>query len=511
MALLALAPLVIDDPTENMRKQTIRPFTRRGVQRAVQGFFAQHFGVQDVRNAVTGLETREGLEQNAPRACLADTGLTHEHHTMRYLQDPMQLHHLVEPSAAGREVLGAAFSFDSGFQRVQRWRGRTHVGEHVRHQLGQQRCIGRDEPRWHRFQHTLHNSRSLIVTALHVRCSHEHSFESAQPKVVVRCVTQLLGTQLKEQHHLACERAGGRKAMHTQENVHDVLGIRLRHGDATKELDEVVWQMRAARVRRVHRDKDARRWLDRHAWTEVSLRGRRERVLNRLNLLRDARQHMLVEPIKLVKAAPGTDAAQPHKEAAHRTQIELRVAIKYQHKAPEFGAQCLDRLRLARTSRTKRRTATPGCQRMCQRHEARCRERCLHEPLLQAEDLEAIFKRSMRQADDDASPLLHVVSQLLLPCILGQRALRHGLVVRQQQHELLGLHAYMGRRYRHLALDVEQRPNGGVHARHTVLAHRALNAARPMNLAREHKELRGRTLQPRRHGRHITHKRLQRR
>ena len=373
---------------------------------------------------------------------------------MRYLQDAVQLQHLVEPRAAGREVLSAAFSFDGGFQRVQRWRGRTHVGEHVRYQLRQQRRIGRDEPRWYRFQHALHNRRSLIVTTRHVRCPHEHSFESAQPKVIVRRVTQLLGAQLKQQHHFARERAGGRKAMHTQQNVHNVLSIRLRHGDASKQLDEVVWQMRAARVRRVHRHKDARRWLDRHAWTEVRLRGRCERVLNRLDLLRDARQHMLVEAIKLVKAAPGTDAAQPHKEAAHRTQIKLRVAIKYQHKAPQFGAECLDRLRLARTCRAKRRTATPRCQRVRQRHEARGRERRLHEPLLQAEDLEAIVKRSMRHADDDASPLLHVVPQLLLPCILGERALCHGLVVRQQEHELLGLPAYMRRRYRHLTLHV---------------------------------------------------------
>ena len=91
---------------------------------------------------------------------------------------------------------------------------------------------------------------------------------------------------------------------------------------------------------------------------------------------------MLVKSVEFVEAAPGTHAAQSHKEASHRTQIKLRVAVEYEDKSAQLGAQRLDCLGLARACGSKWSAATSRRKCMCECGVARCCQGCLYKPLL---------------------------------------------------------------------------------------------------------------------------------
>lgn len=60
--------------------------------------------------------------------------------------------------------------------------------------------------------------------------------------------------------------------------------------------------------------------------------------LYRLYLPADRRQHVLRQPVELIKAAPGAGEQQAGEDAAHRGGVEFAVAIEHQDLGGTGGA-----------------------------------------------------------------------------------------------------------------------------------------------------------------------------
>ena len=84
VALLALATLILDNPPQNVGKEAVCPLARCGIERAIQRFFAEHFRLKHVCDAIAlaVLETTERCEEDAPRTRLTNASVADEHDTM---------------------------------------------------------------------------------------------------------------------------------------------------------------------------------------------------------------------------------------------------------------------------------------------------------------------------------------------------------------------------------------------------------------------------------------------
>ena len=79
--------------------------------------------------------------------------------------------------------------------------------------------------------------------------------------------------------------------------------------------------------------------------------------MNRLNLLRDGRQHPLLQTIELVEATPRADLTQADEDAAHGLEVEGLVAVEDEDESAELVAQSFHGFGLSRSGGTERRTA----------------------------------------------------------------------------------------------------------------------------------------------------------
>ena len=261
----------------------------------------------------------------------------------------------------------------------------------------------------------------------------------------MRCAAQLLAEQAEEEHHLGRERSRGAEALRKEEHLCNEPLVRAGHRRAAEQGAQVVWQARAAGVRRVHGDKHAGVLVHVEcAPHELDGRAGREPLLDRLYLLRDAAEHALLEPVELVKAAKRTDAAYAEEQAAHRLEVKLPVAVEDEHEAAERGAERLDGLGLARARGPEALAETARAQRLGERKEHGGGQRRLYEALRRAEILEPVGERGVRQAHADAlrgrRRRIEVVAQLREP-----RERRGGRCVRVAEvHEHLALVRQLG-------------------------------------------------------------------
>ena len=90
------------------------------------------------------------------------------------------------------------------------------------------------------------------------------------------------------------------------------------HSAGSEESLEVIGQLSATRITRVHGDVHVTVGIDLHvgALEEEALHSRTLGAVNRENLLSDHRQHLHVDAVELVEAAP-TAARQPLEELGH--------------------------------------------------------------------------------------------------------------------------------------------------------------------------------------------------
>eukprot|EP00965_Chrysotila_dentata_P256125 6212443-Pleurochrysis_carterae.AAC.1 len=144
------------------------------------------------------------------------------------------------------------------------------------------------------------------VGALELPGHDEHALDGAHAKVVVVLLGQLLRRELVELRHLVGQALGLAKALRKEHNLGDEAVVGHHHGHGAEERLEVVGQLGAAGVARVHRDEDAVVGVERNlaALEEEPLRLHLARLLDGQNLLRNHREHLNVDPVELVEASP---------------------------------------------------------------------------------------------------------------------------------------------------------------------------------------------------------------
>jgi hypothetical protein len=99
-----------------MGKETIIPFSRSGVKSTVERFFIDGLGIDDVWNTFDTVYPLESGEQDLPCLGLTGTRRSHQHKTMRYILDLIELNDFIDPFIAGDQVLLLANLFHHGGQ-----------------------------------------------------------------------------------------------------------------------------------------------------------------------------------------------------------------------------------------------------------------------------------------------------------------------------------------------------------------------------------------------------------
>lgn len=159
--------------------------------------------------------------------------------------------------------------------------------------------------------------------------------------------------------------------------------------------------------------------------------------LDRLDLLRNRRQHALFQSIELVETSPGTDLAQTDKDAAHRLEVERFVAVEDQHETAQLMAQGFDGLRFTGAGRSEWRTAQSCLERLGHRQIAAIGQRRLDQSVLNAQILEPVEEPCVRHVNgqllqDIALTWVKVESHLAQPFerlgighVIGDQASSH--------------------------------------------------------------------------------------
>ena len=151
----------------------------------------------------------------------------------------------------------------------------------------------------------------LDFLTLHIASHDKHILERVQAEIVVTLRGQLLATQGKEGHDLVGKHFGIPKTLRVEHHLSNEHFIWLRHGQTAEKLLQIVRQIRASRIARIHGDEDGHVWIDSDLFANhLYFETRRvfhvlQCLLDRLNLLGDGREHALLKTIELVETTPG--------------------------------------------------------------------------------------------------------------------------------------------------------------------------------------------------------------
>ena len=78
----------------------------------------------------------------------------------------------------------------------------------------------------------------------------------------------MLSDSLEKRDDLVGEDLGRAEALRVQHDLGDELTVGLGHGQAPEQLLQVVWEVRPARVARVHGDEDGHVWAHLHLFVQ---------------------------------------------------------------------------------------------------------------------------------------------------------------------------------------------------------------------------------------------------
>ena len=134
------------------------------------------------------------------------------------------------------------------------------------------------------------------------------------------------------------------------------------------------------------------------------------------HLLRHHREHLEVDAVELVEAAPAAALREALVDGAHDAVVHLVAAVEDHRVLAERVAHVLGRLGLAGARGAGGRATEAHAERLAQRNVAAVGERRDHEALLDAEVLVAVVKVDVGDGDQrDVLVVLEVEARLLLP------------------------------------------------------------------------------------------------
>ena len=235
---------------------------------------------------------------------------------------------------------------------------------------------------------------------------------------------ELLLAQPVEHVELLAADLVGRVAAARQLDGHDDLPVGHHHRHAAEERLEVLGQLLPAGVARVHRDEEA------DILVKVDLVPVREDKAQLLlldgakhagHLLRRHGEHLEVDPVELVEAAPAARHGEALVDAAERAVVHLVGAVGHDAVLAERARHVLDGLRLARAGGAGGRAAEEHAERLRERDVAAVGERRDDEPVLDAEVLARVLEAHVGHGDLALVEVGAVVeARLLLPLeVLG--------------------------------------------------------------------------------------------
>lgn len=182
------------------------------------------------------------------------------------------------------------------------------------------------------------------------------------------------------------------EAVRVQSVFRDERVIGHHHRHRAEERLQVVRQLGAAGVARIHRDEDRAGGIevDLGALEDHLLGAGVDRALNREYLLRDDRQDLQVDAIELVEAGPGAARGEALEELAERDVVETLRAVEHHALLRHGLREVLRGLRLAGAGRSLGRAAEVQAQSAEESAVAAVRQRRDHQARRVAEVLVAV-------------------------------------------------------------------------------------------------------------------------
>jgi hypothetical protein len=335
-------------------------------------------------------------------------------------------HHVAAAAAAALRTVATAVHGAAG--------ARGHAREQVRQQRQEERHILRHElGEVHVAERAVHQLAlgGLEVGALDLAGGAQHGEDVAQAEVVVALVGQLLLGRGVQHEELLREPLVLVVPHRAQLDRHDHQPVRHHHRDRAEEALEVLRQLLAAGVARVHGDEEAAHGQQRDgAAVARELELRRAGllgVLDREDLLRHHGEHRQLDAVELVEAAPQAALAQALEDLGAVGELLLVRAVGDHDVQPQRAPQVLDGLRFARAGRPGGRAAEAHAQRLRQRDVAAVRQRRDDEPLLAAQVLELVLEVHVRDRHHRLGGVPRAAaSRVDLPAALGRVAVAVG-------------------------------------------------------------------------------------
>ena len=199
--------------------------------------------------------------------------------------------------------------------------------EEVRQDAVEERQVVREEFRHVHVLQRAEQQRLLVLLrrrALQVARGRDDGLDGAHAVVVVVLAAELLGAQPERRDHLLRALAVLHVAVGEEHDLADEGVVGDHHGHGPEQRLEVVRELGAARVARVHRDEDGELRVDvdvrvlEHDALLVALDG----ALERHDLLGDDAEDLDVDAVELVEARPRARGREALEELAHRAVVQ---------------------------------------------------------------------------------------------------------------------------------------------------------------------------------------------
>eukprot|EP00964_Phaeocystis_antarctica_P090034 scaffold57524_cov55-Phaeocystis_antarctica.AAC.2 len=350
---------------EDIGEQPVGPVARRGVEQAVELVDGHGLGVDEED---LGGQPEAGLRlgERGERDGFAAAGRADDHGGVPREQRLVELDDLVDLHLEHLQPVVGDGRLDGVVERGVAHARAVEPGEEVADEPAKERHVGEDE-----FWHVHVAQRAHEDGALAAR-HNQHALERAQPEVVVVLLGELLLGELIEHSHLLGEQPRLGEALGHEHVLADHAEIGRHHDHRPEERLEVVGQLGAAGVARVHSDVDADA-VDHGDLAPLkgeALEPLGERRLDGLDLCRHHREHLDRNAVELVEAAPRARLHEAREDVAHRLEVEALTTAEDLALQRHGLGQVLDRLRLARARGAGGRAAEAVVQRLRARHEA---------------------------------------------------------------------------------------------------------------------------------------------